>query len=69
MKIDKLDRELLLEVGAVLLGAGLFGGAALLALGRATGDARRGRRHGEDPPGAGSIPAERHQHTGAVSAR
>lgn len=64
-----LDQELLLEAGAALLGAGLLGGAALLALGRASGHARRGQRHREQPPSPGSIPAERHQQTGAVSAR
>lgn len=69
MKLDELDQELLLEIGVALLGAGLLGGAAMLAIGRASGDARRGRRHREGPPSPGSIPAERHQQTGAASAR
>jgi hypothetical protein len=69
MNLDKLDQELLLEAGVALLAAGLVGGAAMLAIGRAAGGAQRGRRHREGPPSPGSVPAERHQQTGAASAR
>ena len=69
MKLDRVEHELLLEIGAALLGAGLLGGAVVLVLGRASGDVRRDRRHREGPPAPGSVPAERHQQTGAASAR
>jgi hypothetical protein len=69
MKIGKPDQELFLEIGVALLGAGLLGGAAMLAIGRVAGGVRRGGRHREEPPSPGSIPAERHQQTGAASAR
>ena len=55
------DRELALEVGLGLVGAGILGALALLLGGRFWGDAQRQARHAQDPPPAGSVPAERHQ--------
>jgi hypothetical protein len=55
------DRELALEVGFGLVGASILGALALLLGGRVWGDAQRHARHAQDPPPAGSVPAERHQ--------
>jgi hypothetical protein len=55
------DRELALEVGFGLVGVSLLGALALLLSGRVWGDAQRHARHAQDPPPAGSVPAERHQ--------
>jgi len=66
---DLPDAETLLEVGLVVLAGLLAGGAFVLAGGRAAGDAGHRRRRRERPPLAGSVPAERHQHVGAVAPR
>ena len=55
------DRELALEVGFGLMSAGILGALALLLGGRVWGAAQRHARHAQDPPPAGSVPAERHQ--------
>ena len=55
------DRELALEVGFGLVGAGILGALALVLAGRVWGDAQRGARRAEAPPPVGSVPAERHQ--------
>jgi hypothetical protein len=55
------DRELALEVGFGLVGAGILGALALLLGGRIWGDAQRRARHAQAPPPVGSVPAERHQ--------
>jgi hypothetical protein len=59
------DRELALEVGFGLVGAGILGALALLVAGRVWGDTQRGARHAEAPPPAGSVPTERHQNMSA----
>ena len=61
--------ELALELAMAASLAMLLGGAAFLLAGRVAGGVGRGRREREGAPGAGSVPAERHQHTTAVSAR
>ena len=63
------DRETALEIGLILLAAGLVAAAGVLVFGRASGGAHRGARHHESAPERGSIGAERHQNTSTVSAR
>jgi hypothetical protein len=63
------DRETLLEVGLIAAGVTLLGGVALLFFGRASGSARRGKRHAEGPPSPGSVAPDRHQHIQATSGR
>lgn len=63
------DHETWLEVGGVLAAAGLLVGLAVLLFGRLAGDVRRGRRHAEDPPAAGSVPSERHRNIVGASPR
>ncbi len=63
------DRETVFEWGVLLLGVGLAAGLGIVVFGRAMGGTRRGRRHAEQPPQAGSIGAERHQHIATVAAR
>jgi hypothetical protein len=55
------DRELALEVGFGLVGAGILSALALALAGRVWGAAQRGARHAQAAPPAGSVPAERHQ--------
>jgi hypothetical protein len=59
------DRELALEVGFGLVGAGILGALALLVGGRVWGAAHRAAGRGEAPPPAGSVPPERHQNLSA----
>ncbi len=56
-----MDRENLLEIGVVLLGAGILAGVGLLVTGRVLGSTRHGRCLSEPPPAPGAIPSERHQ--------
>ncbi len=63
------DQETWLEIGFALFGLGILAGIVALVYGRARGSTRRGRRHAEQPPQAGSIGAERHQHIATVAAR
>jgi hypothetical protein len=63
------DHESWLEAGLLVLGLGVLGGLIALVAGRVTGDARRGARHAEQSPSAGSIPNERHQNIAGPSPR
>ncbi len=63
------DQETLLEIGMAVVGSLLLGGLAILLFGRTVGGVRRRNRHAAAAPSSGAVPAERHQHTAAVSAR
>lgn len=63
------DRETVVEVGFALLTACLLAALAILLGGRASGAQQRSRQHSTLPPSAGSVPAERQQARGVVSAR
>jgi hypothetical protein len=58
-----------LEISLLVALGLLLGGVGVVLFGRLAGGAHRGRREREAPPTPGSIPGERHEHTGAVSAR
>ncbi len=57
---DEPDFERLLEVGFVLLAAGMLGGLAVLILGGFRGAGRRRRGKAEPAPRPSVIPAGRH---------
>jgi hypothetical protein len=59
--LPTFERETALEAGFVLVTIGFVAGLGLLVGGRVLGGAQRHRRHAEQPPSPGSIPAERHQ--------
>ncbi len=61
--------EELLEGAALTLVAALLTGAGVLLFGRVSGAVRHTHRRSQPSPSHGSVPAERHQHTSAVSAR
>jgi hypothetical protein len=63
------DQEALLELGLVLLVAGLAAGASFWLAGRAWGHGWHARRHAAGAPPAGKIAPIRHQHIGSVAAR
>jgi hypothetical protein len=63
------DEETLLEIGLLAAGLLLLGGAALLFVGKAGGDAARRARHAKGPPAPGSMPNQRHQHVQTSSSR
>jgi len=56
-----------LEAGLALIALGCLGGVAALVFGRTVGTL--GRSAARHLPVPGSVAAERHHHTGAVSAR
>jgi hypothetical protein len=63
------EPETILEMAAVLFAVSCLGALGALVFGRAASVAQRARRHARNLPTRGTVPAERHQHTGAVSAR
>ncbi len=66
MKIEP-DYELALEIGFVLLTAGMLGGLAVLIFGGFRGAGRRRRGEAEAAPGPSEIPPGRHRvHSVAV---
>jgi hypothetical protein len=69
MSGHRSDHEAWLEVGLLVLGLGVLGGLAALAVGRLAGDARRGARHAEPSPSPGSVSDQRHQNIAGPSPR
>ncbi len=63
------DQEFLLEIGFVLAAIGLAAAAGVLLLGKTAGARDHAGRYAEEPPLAGSIEPERHQHISTVAAR
>lgn len=61
--------EILLEVGLVVAFALVVSGLVTLLYGRAAGSRLRMRREREGSPVRGSVPSERHEHTGTAAAR
>jgi len=56
-----VEPETMLEIGMAGIGLGILSGVVLLLVGRMSGDRRRGARHAEGPPTAGSVSPARHQ--------
>jgi hypothetical protein len=65
----RIDPETVFELSLALAAALVIGMVGVLVYGQIAGGAARGRREGEGAPERGSIPGERHEHVGAVSAR
>ncbi len=67
------DQESLLEIGLLLLGAGILTGIAALLYGRARGSARHGERKAgtvrRNPAAAGTMSGDRHRNIQTVAAR
>ena len=60
-QVVQLDQERLLEIGFIMLSAGVLTGLGLLAAGRLVGSRQRHRRHSEAAPRPGVIARDRHQ--------
>ncbi len=63
------DRELVLEIGFMLAAAALAAAVSVWLLGNAISARDHAGRYAEEPPLAGSIEPERHQHISTVAAR
>jgi hypothetical protein len=63
------EPESVLEAAFVLFAVSCVGALGVLAFDRAASVAGRARPHARNIPTRGTVPAERHHHTGAVSAR
>ncbi len=63
------DQELVLEIGLVLAAIGIAAAVGVWLLGNAMSARDHAGRHAEEPPLAGTIEPERHQHISTVAAR
>ncbi len=63
------DRESVLEIGFVLAAAGVAAAVGVWLLGNAMSARAHAGRYAEEPPPAGTIEPERHQHISTVAAR
>ncbi len=63
------DQEAIFELGLVLLAASIVAAGAFWIAGRAWGRGQRGQRYAAEPPEAGRIAPQRHQHISTVAAR
>ncbi len=63
------DQEFVLEIGFVLAAIGVAAAASVWLLGKAMSAQHHAGRYAEEPPLAGTIDPERHQHISTVAAR
>ncbi len=63
------DQESVLEIGFVLAAIGVAVAVSVWLLGNAMSARHHAGRYAEEPPLAGSIEPERHQHISTVAAR
>ncbi len=63
------DQESLLEIGFVLAAAGVAAALGVWLLGSTMSAKHHAGRYAEEPPLAGRIEPERHQHISTVAAR
>lgn len=63
------DQEAVLEIGFLIAGLGMVAALGVWLFGQVTSASQRAARYAEEPPAAGTIEAERHQHISTVAAR
>ncbi len=63
------DQESLLEIGIVILGAGILTGIVAVLYGRARGNGRHRAHKAQNPPAASNVSGERHRNIQTVAAR